>query len=264
MTDIHQELLRLIALNHTEQWIPEEITFQELLDRHGDRLIPGLIECLTNQDAKVRHLAIMLLSEGRPQSDVAIPAFIERLTDEDRIVRNAAVWCLMDFGDAARPAILALKRLLDDDTEPYIRISAAGAISHIAPDDPTAVPMLVEGLRDPVGLHRARACEFLGNRRNKSAVLNAMTLLSDPEFAVRFAAGVAVGRTFNHWFHAVAVCVAMLTDRDEQNRSLGRESLLRLGPYAKADIDLLTMALVDASPAIRHEIEEVIEALRRH
>jgi HEAT repeat protein len=260
--DIHQELLRLIALNNAEQWVPEHIAFQQL-DYYGDRLIPGLIECLGDDDAEVRRLAVALLSEGRPRSDVAVPALIERLTDEDHLVRNSAVWCLMEFGDAGRPAIPALKRLLDDDCEPYFRLGVAGAISRIAPEDPAALPVLIEGLRNPLGIHRATACEFLGERRNKKGVLNAMTLLSDPEFSVRFAAGVAVGKTFNNWLHAVAVCVAMLKDADWITRRAGKECLMSLGPHAKADMDLLTMAIVDAPWEVRLDLEEALDELRR-
>jgi HEAT repeat protein len=260
--DIRQELLRLIALNYAEQWVPEHIAFQQI-DHYDDRLIPGLIECLGDEDAEVRQLAVALLSEGRPRSDVAVPALIERLTDEDHLVRNSAVWCLMEFGDAGRPAIPALKRLLDDDCEPYFRLGVAGAISRIAPEDSAALPVLIEGLRNPLGIHRALACEFLGERRNKTGVLKAMTLLSDEDFSVRFAAGVAVGKTFNHWFHAVAICIAMLKDGDEQNRCVGKESLLSLGPHAKADMDLLKMAIVDAEWDVRIDLEEALDELRR-
>ena len=261
--DIRQELLRLIALNNAEQWVPHHIAFQQLLDRHGDRLVPGLIECLTDEDAEVRRLAVALLSEGRPQSDVAVPALIERLTDEDLLVRNSAVWALMEFGDAARPAIPGLKRLLDDHADHRLRLGVAGAISRIAPEDPVALPVLIEGLRNPLGIHRATACEFLGERRNKKGVLNAMTLLSDPEFSVRFAAGVAVGKTFNNWLHAVAVCVAMLKDADWITRRAGKECLLSLGAHAKPDMDLLKMAIVDAPWEARLDLEEALDELRK-
>lgn len=194
----------------------------------------------------------------------AVDTLIAELASADRLKRSNAVWNLMELGDAARPAIPALKQLVDDLAEPYIRLVAAGALSRIAPEEPVALPVLVEGLADPVGLHRATACEFLGQRRNKSGVLKAMALLSDPEFSVRFAAGVAVGKTFNHWFHAVAVCVAMLKDGDYENRCVGKESLLSLGPHAKADVDMLTMALKDDVPwDVRLDIEKVLDELRR-
>lgn len=191
-----------------------------------------------------------------------LDALIADLDSTDRLIRSNAVWKVMELGEEARVAIPALKRLLDDHEEPYIRLLAAGAISKFAPEVPDVVRVLIGGLTDPIGIHRATACEFLGERQDKSGVLKAMTLLSDPDFSVRFAAGVAVGKTFHHWFHAVAVCVAMLRDSDQQNRNVGKESLLSLGNRAKADIDLLKMALADAPWEARLDIEEVLDELR--
>jgi len=192
-----------------------------------------------------------------------VESLIADLADPDRLLRNNAVWALIDIGEAARPAIPALKLILDDHSEPYIRLSAAGAISRIAPEDPSALPILLEALRDPLFVHRTIACEFLGERRSKSAVLNVMPLLGDPEFSVRFAAGEAIGKTFNYWMHAVAVCVAMLKDADSITRRAGKECLMSLGVHAKADMDLLQMALVDAPWEARLDIEEALDELRR-
>jgi HEAT repeat protein len=262
--EIHDELLRLIALNNVERWVPHHIAFQQLLDGHGDRLMPGLIECLGDDDAEVRQLAVGLLDAAGQRAEPAVSDLIELLTDEDDLlVRISAVWCVKNFGESARPAIPALMRLIDDHDEPYLRLSAAGAISKIAPEVSEALSVIIEALTDPVPLHRAIACEFLGERRHKTAVLKTMTLLSDPEFTVRFAAAEAIGRTFNYWMHAVAVCVAMLKDGDETNRCVGAECLLSVGRYVKNDLDLLTMAMVDAPWDVRLDIEEVLDALRK-
>lgn len=259
---IRNEILRLIALNHAEQWIPYDVAIQQL-EQHGDRLIPGLIECLGDEDAEVRQFAAGLLIEAGQRAESAVPALVERLSDEDRQVKHLAVRALKRLGEAARPALPALKRLMEDQTEPYLRLIAAGTISRIAPEDPTSLAVIVEGLKHPVGLHRAAACEFLGERRSKSPVLNAMTLLSDEEFVVRFAAAKAIGKTFNNWMHAVAVCVAMLKDGNETNRLMGRECLLSIRRYVKDDLDLLTMGLTDVPWEVRLDIEEVLHELRR-
>jgi HEAT repeat protein len=91
-----------------------------------------------------------------------IESLIADLGSPDRLLRCKAVWRLKRLGDAARPAIPALKLLLDDATEPYLQIVAAGVISRICPEDPAALPVLVQGLSHSEGLHRAAAIEFLG------------------------------------------------------------------------------------------------------
>jgi HEAT repeat protein len=138
MTEVSQELLNLIALNNAERWLPEHIAFKQLLDRQGDRLIPGLIECLGDDDAEVRRLALALLSEGRPLSDVAVPAMIERLTDADRLVRTSAVFHLGIFGPLAHAAVPLLEPWLTDADE-YVR---ALAVTTILRADPTRTELL--------------------------------------------------------------------------------------------------------------------------
>lgn len=192
-----------------------------------------------------------------------IKDFIADLASPDRQVRMEAIWTLKKFGEAARPAIPGLKLVMADTTEPYLQIMAAGTVSKIAPEDPSPTPVLVQGLKDTVSLHRVAAIEFLGERRSKTAVLNAMTLLSDDDFLVRFATGKAIGRTFNNWMHAVAVCVAMLKDDNATNRAMGGECLLSIRRYVGDHLDLLTMAMADCSWQSRIDIEEVLAELRR-
>ena len=192
-----------------------------------------------------------------------VETLIADLASPDRLVRMEAIWSLKKFGEAARPAIPALKVNMADTSEPYLQIMAAGTISKIDPSDSSPTPVLVQGLKDSEGLHRTAAIEFLGERRSKTAVLNAMTLLSDDDFLVRFATGKAIGKTFGNWMHAVAICVAMLKDNNATNRAMGAECLLSIGRYVGDHFDLLTMAIADSSWQARIDIEEVLAELRR-
>ena len=192
-----------------------------------------------------------------------LDTLIADLASPDRLLRMEAIWTLKKFGEVARPAIPALKLVMADTSEPYLQIVAAGTVTKIAPEDPSPTPVLVQGLKDTVSLHRVAAIEFLGERRSKTAVLNAMTLLSDDDFLVRFATGKAIGRTFNNWMHAVAVCVAMLKDDNATNRAMGGECLLSIRRYVGVHLDLLTMAMADVSWQARIDIEEVLAELRR-
>lgn len=132
MTEIRQELLNLIALNNAEQWVPEDIAFQQLLDRHGDRLVLGLIECLTDEDAEVRRLAVNLLDEAGLAATPALPAVIQMVADADRLVRLAAAHCLEKFGPQAVGAVPLLLPWLHDEND-YIKLLAAVTILKIDP-----------------------------------------------------------------------------------------------------------------------------------
>jgi HEAT repeat protein len=189
-----------------------------------------------------------------------VDKWITHLSSDDQTLRMMALSMLRLFGDLARPALPALKQHLTDD-DPYFRLSVAGAIGAIAPEDTEALPVLIEGLSSPVALNRATACEFIGERRNKSVVLNVTPLLHDDEFIVRFAAAKAIGRTFNNWLHAIAMCIGMLKNADESKRAIGASALFCIRRHAKRHVDLLRMAIVDAPWDVRLDIEEVIGVL---
>jgi HEAT repeat protein len=193
--------------------------------------------------------------------NTSIESLIADLSGPDRLVRSEAIYSLKEIGIPARSAVSALKRLMNDVSEPFLQIVAAGAIGAIARDDPDAVPVLVAALNDPIGFHRATACELLGERRHKSGVLCTMKVLNDEDFSVRFAAAEAIGLTFGNWLHAVAVCVVMLKDADSSMRAMGAESILSIKKFVQNDLDVLEMA-VDASWEARLEIEEVLAQLR--
>ena len=203
------------------------------------------------------------MAQKKNPMTTTIDDLIADLGSPDRLVRHNAIQSLRKLGEAARSAVPALKLVMADTTEPYLQIMAAGAVSKIAPEDPSPTPVLVAGLKDAEGLHRAAAIEFLGERRSKTAVLNAMTLLSDPDFIVRFATGKAIGRTFGNWMHSVAVCVVMLKDENATNRAMGGECLLSIRRQAHDHLDLLTMAMADAPWEVRLDIEEILAELRK-
>lgn len=132
MTEIRQELLNLIALNDAEQCVPEHFAYQQLLDRHDDRLMPGLLECLSDDVAEVRRLAVNLLDEAGLDATPALPAIIQKIADSDRLVRVAAAHCLEKFGPQAVDAVPLLLRWLQDENE-YIRLLAQVTIIRLDP-----------------------------------------------------------------------------------------------------------------------------------
>lgn len=192
----------------------------------------------------------------------SIESLIGDLASPDRQVRCEAIYSLKEIGVPARSAVSALKRVMNDGSEPFLQIIASGAVGAIARDDQDAVPILVAALNDPIGFNRATACELLGERQHRSGVLCTMKLLNDEDFSVRFAAAEAIGLTFGNWLHAVSMCVSMLKDADSTIRAMGVESILSIKKFIQNDLDLLQMAVADASWEARLDIEEVLAQLR--
>ena len=163
MNDIRQELLRLIALNHQEQWVPDHLALQQL-DQYGDRLIPGLVLALGDTDEEVRQLAMSLLDEAGTRSAPALSAIIKMLAVQDRVVRVVAANCLQKFGPLAIDAVPLLRPWLRGDHE-YVRLLAAVTISTIAPimkDEMLPVIRAATGSDNP--LVSSLAEEFLADR----------------------------------------------------------------------------------------------------
>lgn len=189
-----------------------------------------------------------------------INSLISDLNNADREIRIEAISELKELGAAAQSSIPALKIVMFDTTDRYLQVLAAGSVSKIDSSDPSPTPILVQGLKESET--RLASIEFLGDRRSKTAVLNAMSLLSDDDFLVRFATGKAIGKVSGDYFHAVAVCVAMLKDENETKRVIGGQCLLSIRRYVGDHLDLLTMAMADVPWESRIDLEEVLCQLR--
>lgn len=131
MPNIRDELCRFIRLNEQEQWVGAYDGLEEL-ERFGDDLIPGLIECLEDGHPDVRHQAVQLLAAARPRSDVAVPHLIERLADEDWLIVTSTIFHLGDFGPLAAAGIPQIEPWLESPNE-YLRLLAATTIVKLDP-----------------------------------------------------------------------------------------------------------------------------------
>ncbi len=131
MLSIRDELCRFIRMNQQEQW-EQSCDAHKDLDRFGDDLIPGLIECLSDGHPDVRHQAVTMLGAARPRSDVAVPHLIERLADEDWLIVTSTIFHLGDFGPLAAAGIPQIEPWLESPNE-YLRLLAATTIVKLDP-----------------------------------------------------------------------------------------------------------------------------------
>lgn len=167
MNPIRPELQRLIDLNNAERWVPEHIAFGQLFDQFGNGLIPGLVECVGDEDTEVRVLAITLLDVAGDAAKDAVPVLVLAVADDDQLVRVAAAHCLAKFGPQAVAAVPSLLTWLQDD-HPYIRLLAAVTILRLDPaSGKDAVPIfkaaMAEGDPAMKELVREYLAEIIGD-----------------------------------------------------------------------------------------------------
>ena len=158
MPSIRDELCRFIRLNEEEQWVPSGDALEEL-ERFGDDLIPGLIECLADGHPDVRHQAVRLLAAARPRSNSAVPALIERLEDEDWLVAVAVMTNIGDFGPLAAAAIPEVTKWLESPNE-YLRVLAATTIMKLDPSRTEFLPRIRAATTSDHPVARDTAREF--------------------------------------------------------------------------------------------------------
>lgn len=133
----------------------------EQLERFGDDLIPGLIECLADGHPSVRHLAVQLLAAARPRSDVAVPSLIERLEDEDWLIVTSTILYLGDFGLLAVKAVPQIEPWLESPNE-YIRLLAATTIVKLDPNRNEFLTTIREATMSDHPVVQSLALEFFG------------------------------------------------------------------------------------------------------
>lgn len=161
MNPIRQELQRLIDLNAAVRWIPEHIAFGQLLDQFGNGLIPGLVECVGDEDDEIRKLAITLLDVAGDAAKDAVPVLVLAVDDADQLVRIAAAHCLAKFGPLAVAAVPSLLPWLQDD-HPYVRLLAAVTILRVAPaSGKDAVPVVKAAMAEGDPAMKELIREFL-------------------------------------------------------------------------------------------------------
>jgi HEAT repeat protein len=108
--------------------------------------LPALIECLKLDEGVVPERVAGAVKRMGPQAvDTATSALIEALNDQNETVRRTAAFSL-GMVDTEGKSIAALIRMLREDAS--AGYAAARALGMMGPKAKSAVPALVEALRD--------------------------------------------------------------------------------------------------------------------
>lgn len=144
INEVADKIMEMVLTRHPQGLFGHQALPQ--LKHFGSDLLAGVIACLGDSRPEVRFVAVGILAELRPDSDVALPLIIERLADEDRLVRLTAFHHLEDqFGPIPVKALLKLETWLVC-TDDYERILAVNAILRHDPNRTELLPMMRAGL----------------------------------------------------------------------------------------------------------------------
>jgi HEAT repeat protein len=218
---------------------------------------PALKDALKDADLGVRYSAAQALVQiGRRGSDLhaaAVPALIEGLQYQDEAVRIGASQYLLMTGPAAKDALPALKKLLDDEKS-AVRIEAGIALVGIdVKQAGGAVSALTEGLKasEQTATRAAKALAQLGPVA-KDAVPELVKHFGAKSPHLRLYAAEAVGCIDTDQApKAVEVLVGLLKNEKYQMsmvRSYSLGGLRHIGPAAKPALPTLRGLLDDGEP----------------
>ncbi|MBZ0300169.1 MAG: HEAT repeat domain-containing protein [Anaerolineae bacterium] len=148
----------------------------------------ALVEAVQHPLRDVRVDAAFMLAKQTNNTDfAAVPGLIEALSDEDARIRGAAVKTLGEIGDPESVAYLI--EIINKERDGNIRWLATGALSKMGK---AAVPGLIEALHDEDWKVRRSVCEALWGMNEPSAVPGLVEALLDRNDVVRQAAGGAL------------------------------------------------------------------------
>jgi HEAT repeat protein len=176
--------------------------------------VPAILRALKDSDPRVRFSAACALAEFEPGAEGVLELLVSKIEEPDLPpdVADRAAVALGHYGPRARPA---LARLLDrlrrsdaattalvemgppsipgltealQDRSPVVRRRAAKALRWMGPSARSAVPVLVDRLRDPDAGARAEAILALGEIDREKAIPLLRPLLSEDKPAAKAAA----------------------------------------------------------------------------
>ncbi|MEI7684639.1 MAG: HEAT repeat domain-containing protein [Planctomycetota bacterium] len=180
-----------------------------------------------------------------------IPLLVEGLKSSDAKTRAKAADDLGLMGWRARSTSQTLMKLCDD-TDPFVRISAARAIDLVGADFTYPVTVLGEILRksDRADI-RAAAATALGDLEadGKGAVIPLQEALRDADANVRWTAAEALGRIGPD--AAAAVPALAMALRDPAVRVMAADALAGIGKAARGAVPLLIDGVNNGDPDFR-------------
>ncbi len=213
--------------------------------------VPALVEALRDPYEDTLSVKVVVAEAlARIRDPAVIPLLVKELRVIDEWSSPRVAEALVRFRSTATPFLVELLR---EDERSGAAVWAARVLGRIG--DQTAVPTLMERLRDRQDAMRTAAAEALGaigDRRAIRALIQAT--LRDPIAQVRAHAAAALGRLKDE--DSADVLIAALGDPDYGTRIRSLEALEMIRPRNIAPME---SALRDPRPDVRRRAAQAIE-----
>ncbi len=223
--------------------------------------LPIMEKAFAGADEKVVHGALDTLAGLGP---AAVPKLIEALKYES--VRPYVVYMLGQNGPAAKPAVDALVKLIDDKN-PDVQHEALIALAKIGPDAKAAVPVLVKTLEQNEGSVCCAGTYALGSigpdAKEASAAIAKNLDSNDETLAMLSAWALAniQAKDVKTAEKVVPILIRALANPDAKFRRGAAEALKKFGPLAKPAVPALQNALKDEDEQVRKMSAEALKAI---
>jgi HEAT repeat protein len=194
-----------------------------LNDAQTNLALNVLTEALGSENAQIRELAVVALSDLAVPPAQRVLALSLALEDENPRVRRRAARALGDQGAAAQSAIRLLASGLQDP-DPSVRRDCAGAIGRLGPAGLPAAAGLVQLLNETECRSRAVAAVAL-RRIGRAVVPTLLSAMKSTDPALRGRCATLVAKIAPDDERVTTVLQTVLTDDDEEVRARADEAL---------------------------------------
>ncbi|HEY9714047.1 MAG TPA: HEAT repeat domain-containing protein, partial [Chroococcales cyanobacterium] len=168
-----------------------------------------------------------------------------------------------NIGQSAELAVPVLIKTVQTDSEPVIRQAAARALGDFGAQATSAVPVLIQVIKEGDKDSRVAAAYGLSSiPAGSSDITSLIALLGDETDSARIAAAKSIGGLGSEAVSAVPALTRLLQDKNDEIKSAAVKALGKIGPDAKAAIPDLKNAMKDPDPEVKSEAADAIRKIK--
>jgi len=221
--------------------------------------VPSLVKLLKSSDANAANDAAVALGVmGQGVSDV-LPALIETLKHENRDVRAAAATAIKQIGPTGEHIPLLLPALQD----PFMKVRSTVILTfaYMGEAARPTIPEIIKMLKDENAWVRMHSAAALGKfeAAAKDAVPNLRAALSDEAGIVRGVAATSLAK-IQPSAEIVPDLIKLVQDSNERVRTLAEDALVTIGKPALEDLKGAAEVLDDKR--LKSALQEIIQKIQ--